>query len=132
MSFKVKVGYLLGVLASAFLVWLCYTHTSPALTGGLLVLCGLLGWITGIILSPKKSERSEFKGYREAIVVFIAGFASAKVGQFVDVDKIKLLLTTEQFQIQLIVAFGAFLIGLLFTFIGRRTELEGNKSAANP
>jgi hypothetical protein len=80
----------------------------------------LLGWVTGILATPLGSaEQSQFSTYAAAISTFISGFLVAKLDKLFELSVTKEALTEVLLGRALIFA-SAFLLGALFTFIGRR------------
>jgi uncharacterized membrane protein (DUF485 family) len=118
---KVQIGYAMGAVTLVTLVAASFNiGTAYWLNILLLLFGGLLGWVTGILATPlDPNEKSQFSAYAAAISTFLTGFVVAKLD--------KLFELTIQQQVLSQVAFGqalifgtAFLLGALFTFIGRR------------
>ena len=121
MDRKVQIGYVLGAVALATLVGASFNIGSAFWLNILILLFGgLLGWITGILATPlDPSEKSQFSAYAAAISTFLTGFVVAKLDKLFELTIEKDVLSEVAFGQALI--FGtAFLLGALFTFIGRR------------
>jgi len=118
---KVQTGYVLGALVLIALVGACFRIGTSYWLNILLLLFGaLLGWVTGILATPLGSaEQSQFSTYAAAISTFISGFLVAKLDKLFELSVTKEALTEVLLGRALIFA-SAFLLGALFTFIGRR------------
>jgi hypothetical protein len=117
---KVGLGYGLGGAAAVALVWSCFRiGTAPWLNLLLFIFGGLLGWVAGILATPLDvNERTQFSTYTAAISTFMSGFVVAKL------DRLFELFIGKQLPDDVVIGqsliFGsAFLLGALFTFIGR-------------
>jgi hypothetical protein len=118
---KVQTGYVLGALVLIALVGACFRIGTSYWLNILLLLFGaLLGWVTGILATPLGSaEQSQFSTYAAANTTFISGFLVAKLDKLFELSVTKEALTEVLLGRALIFA-SAFLLGALFTFIGRR------------
>jgi len=119
---KVAIGYALGLVALATLIAACFKVGSASWINILLLIFGgLLGWICGILTTPlDATEQSQFSTYAAAISTFLSGFVVAKLDRLFQtaLDE-KAIVTTAAVGSGLI--FGsAFLLGALFTFVGRK------------
>lgn len=121
---KVWIGYLIGIATLVVLVCACVFIGNPPnpmwLNVLLLVVGGLCGWGAGILASPQgEEEKSQFAMYRRAILAFLTGFVLAKVDRLFDLAVDKGAVTISMLGPSLIFV-GGFVLGALFTFVGRR------------
>lgn len=117
---KVRVGYYLGIAAAVVLVLSCFRiGTAPWLNLLLFIFGGLLGWVAGILATPLDvNEKTRFSTYLAAISTFISGFVVAKLDRLFELAIAKQL--PDDVAIGQSLIFGsAFLLGALFTFVGR-------------
>jgi hypothetical protein len=119
--FKLCIGYCLGAIAASALVRASFNiGTDHWLNVVLLIFGGLLGWVTGILSTPlDKDEKSQFSAYAAAISTFLSGFVVAKVDKIYEREFMNNNLGNIELQ-QALIFGSAFLLGMLFTFIGRR------------
>jgi hypothetical protein len=117
---KALVGYALGAVALVTLIGACFNiGLAYWLNILLLIFGGLLGWTGGILATPRnEKEKAQFSNYAAGISTFLSGFLVAKL------DKLFELAIAEQLTDNIIFGQGlifgsAFLLGALFTFIGR-------------
>jgi len=132
---KVIIGYVLGAGAFITLCFACFKLAGKDDIGWLnlvlLIFGGLLGWVIGILVTPDESQKLQFKTFGQAISTFLSGFIVAKIDRWYE----KSLDTSglPAFGVGPIFIFGSgFLLGLLFTFIGRtygkeKTEVQAGK-----
>ena len=80
---------------------------------------GVFGWITGILITPRKNDRKYFARIGGALITFITGFILAKVEPLLDAQlQMKSEITPILIKALLFgVSFG---IGALFVFVGRK------------
>ena len=116
---KVALGYGLGIISSIFLLCYCFNIESPMINLLLVLFGGLLGWVTGILATPvDRAERKLFSTYVAAISTFLSGFVVAKLDRLFEEGLAQNAFTQLVFQRLLLFA-SAFLLGCLFTFVGR-------------
>lgn len=127
--FKIGSGYVLGAVAFGFCLYAASTVGSqPYFQVLLCVFGGLLGWVVGIFITPlNEGEKKQFSEYAKAISAVFSGFLLAKLESVVQATPAgafggDILLTRS------LLFFSCFLVGTLFTFMGRRyvrgTEAE--------
>jgi hypothetical protein len=117
----VYVGYALGAIALATLSVACFRiGTPPWLNVVLMIFGGLLGWTTGILITPLDTkEEFSFSTYTGAISTFLSGFFIAKFDKLFESSLAQGTLTKDVLGEAFIFG-GAFLLGMLFTFISRK------------
>jgi hypothetical protein len=110
-----------------------YRHIS----GGMLVLCsiigGLVGWAVAVLATPapeNPNERLQFNAYAKVISVFLSGFLFTKLNSFFTAKRVNSFLERPDNLAQVGFASGYtlafFLIGLMWTFLVRRyTQARG-------
>ena len=122
---KVTIGYVLGIVAYiGCLVMAWYLSEIAAARCINLLLCifgGTAGWVTGILITPKKGEAKDFEKIGGALLTFVTGFGVAKLDQLfgLALDN-QSALFDELFIGRVLFAATTFLIGALFVFVGRR------------
>lgn len=125
---KRTAGWILGGIALVILVyaaWMLDPSSGPQHQGRafhfLVFAVGMLtGWSLGILLTPKTTaEAKNFPEYVKVLSGFATGFLLAELQRFAD----KLIANTTADAVALVgsalLFFGAFLLGGLFTYIGR-------------
>lgn len=84
---------------------------------------GILGWISGIFLSPITStQRDLFRDYGKAITAFISGFVLAKLDRLWESAVPEGEPVPELLSLNLLLFLIAFGLGFLLTFVGRTSE----------
>ncbi len=115
------IGYILGLIATGFLFWSCFSiGSSPQLNILFLFSGGLIGWILGILITPiSKAERAKFSEFGKAIATFLSGFLLAKVERIFELSIQDESDISEVFIGRSLLVLISFSLGLLFTFIWR-------------
>jgi hypothetical protein len=124
------IGYVLCGLVFFGLGWICFSSNgTPQLNILFLFLGSSIGWILGILITPKsESETVRFSEYSKIISSFTTGFLLAKL------EKIFEILVKEQsdlsdvFVVRSIVLVVSFVLGLLCTFIWRSYVVPATKN----
>jgi hypothetical protein len=84
-----------------------------------LVFGGLVGWVTGILATPDDpTQQALFSRNAATISAFISGFIVAKLDRLFE-ESLKQTYWTQEVAAQWLILGCAFLLGLLFTVIGR-------------
>lgn len=115
-------GFAIGGLALAgtfFCAWSISSGDKPGVDLLLFIAGGALGWLVGLLLSPFKEERGEFREWGRAIVTFLSGAIACK---FAD-PLANLILQNRLTRMQLgevLIFTDAFLICMLMVFVARR------------
>ena len=118
---KVFGGGILALLTIVYLAYQGWNTPNLILTG---ILGGILGWITGILFSPKdEKEAKTFTDFRAGIAAFLGGIAIAKIEQYMvpylnEIDKTPILFAN--YFLYFTISFG---LGLLITFVGRMADI---------
>lgn len=118
-SGRVIIGYVLGAFSIVILAIAAFqlgSTDSDHWRNILIILFGgLLGWCTGILATPKDTiEENQFSTYKATISTFLSGFVLAKVDRIFESKVMTPIIFT-----QLLIFGSSFLLGTLFTFIGR-------------
>ncbi|WP_411892194.1 hypothetical protein [Yoonia sp. SDW83-1] len=121
MPVKTIIGYIFGFIALVLVGNVISNDPAQELVLLIAVASGLGGWITGILLSPRPSERPEFAKMRAAIVTFASGYGLAKLDIVIQMLLSPENFTDMNFLRRLLIAIIMVLLGFLFTFIGRRS-----------
>ena len=124
MDTKVKIGYGLGAVAFVgclLIAWFISEHIAPRSMNVLVCIFGAtFGWITGILITPKRGEAKDFEKIGGAILTFITGYGLAKLDQLFGLAIQKEFLLNELLIGRVLLAATSFFIGALFVFVGRR------------
>jgi hypothetical protein len=117
----VIIGYVLGLIATCFLFWSCFSiGNSPQLNILVLFSGGLTGWIVGILITPISDiEKSRFSEFGKAIATFLTGFLLAKIERIFELavqDKGDI---SDVFIGRSLLLIVSLALGVLFTFIWR-------------
>ena len=124
---KLAVGYLLGFSASAYCLWAArLPDIAPELPTLLSLLGGILGWTVGLLATPTgESERKQFLEYFKAIAAVASGFTLAKLPTLAtEVSKAGSKFAEQLAPAHLALLLACFLLGFLFTFVGRKYVLD--------
>ena len=89
------------------------------------------GWIAGILLSPYNSERQQFTEYARVAAGFITGFLVSKVDRSFEAltdERRGAPLFQQVLARRVLIGICAFLLAMVFVFIGRRYyyQQDGN------
>lgn len=77
---KVSGGGFLALLVVIYLVHNAWGETLLMLTG---ILGGIIGWISGILFSPKDKDQAQtFADFRAGIAAFLGGAVVVKIEQY--------------------------------------------------
>jgi MFS family permease len=115
-------GFAIGGLALAgsfFCAWSISPDKDPSMDFLLFIAGGTMGWLVGLLLSPSKGEKGEFREWGRAIVTFLSGAVACK---FAD-PLANLILQKYLTRVQLgeaLVFIDAFLICMVMVFVARR------------
>jgi hypothetical protein len=124
---KVGVGYAFGTAVAIYGLWAARSsNLATELPTIMNLLAGTLGWIVGIFATPKSgSEKKQFVEYVKATGAVASGFGLAKL-QSLGYDWARLgQQAADQVQLTHIALFLLFFfLGLLFTFVGRKSLLD--------
>lgn len=136
MDTKVKIGYGLGfVMYGGCLCAAWALGQSPQSTAINFLLCifgGVLGWVVGILLTPKSDEEAQnFQKVGGAILSFVTGYLVSKA------DILFKQATEQKADMDAMLGKGllfgsAFLVGALFVFVGRSYVNTRNMNPPNP
>ena len=126
--FKFRVGYGIwfGVMAVLIVIALLWGNGDHWLSRDqllnllLIIFGGALGWFVGILISPHDDDqRVEFKKYLGALSAFLSGVIFTKIDYAVKADP-SALLTNGTFVGRVLIFGSAFLLFVLFVYVGRR------------
>ncbi|MBT9465514.1 hypothetical protein [Hydrogenophaga sp.] len=121
--FKIGSGYALGALGFGFCVYAASTvGTQPILQVLLCIFGGLLGWVMGILITPlNEGEKKQFSEYAKAVTAVVSGFLVAKVDAVAQSALSAMAASNGELLLTRALLFvSCFLVGALFTFMGRR------------
>jgi len=123
MNKKLLPGYLIGALVFIYTLYAGYTlgiNEKESIFNVLLCLAGgLAGWITGILITPKKGEKAEFQKIGGVLMTFVTGFLLAKLEPLLDFQQNVASGNNDIINGVLLfsVSFG---VGALYVFVGRK------------
>ena len=121
--FKIGSGYALGAIAFGFCLYAASTVGAlPFLQVLLCIFGGLLGWVIGILITPlNEGEKKQFSEYAKAVTAVVSGFVVAKIDA-VSQSALSAMANSngELLLTRSLLFFSCFLVGALFTFMGRR------------
>ena len=121
---KVSGGLVLAILIAVYLLYNGWNDTQLILT---FIFGGILGWIAGILFSPKSDEEGKsFSDFRTGIASFLGGIVISKIEQYIGPPMEILFQTPGKLPDHLIeyilyfcIAFG---LGILLPFVGRKSD----------
>ena len=120
-AIKIGGGTVLGAVVVGYCVYVA-GNSGPNPFHQVLICAfgGLLGWVVGILLTPlDDGEKKQFSEYAKGVSTLLSGFALAKLESLASLLPPNLL-TGDLGLTRVLLFSSCFLVGTLFTFIGRR------------
>ena len=85
---KIATGYIIGVVVALYTLRSAYTLGSDETASTINVLIcltgGVVGWITGMVLTPQKEEAKDFAKWGQALAAFVSGALFSKIEPWLD------------------------------------------------
>jgi hypothetical protein len=120
---KVTAGYCVGITVAIFVLAVAYNGANGQLQILLCLAGGAGGWITGILFAPKAGDLSQFETFRNAIGAFFGGYIVSKLDGLLATTVTQQVLSDPVVVERFLLFAVSFMIGLLFTFVGRNSDV---------
>jgi len=118
---SLATGYVLGAMGFVVCFIIAFQMDGERGLNVLIAIFGsAAGWSTGMLISPYRTEQSQFLDFRKSVSTFVSGFLLAKLDALFQSAVARNLVISATFADRVLIFATTFVICLQFTYVSRR------------